>query len=189
MQSRHGFRQLSYMNELGMGNGRYILIDLDNGECICTCIVNLTGIYAIGEINNVTGISVCICVNLSLDAIVSIVCRIAGRSVEAPGKVNNLGNDHVFMLKLFTYENVVGVIDSFYGDSVFIRADICIPTVLFLVVNRRINGYTDLRIVIPALKIVESRLGFVYESTQCNLCRKINALRCFLCVHIPTEKR
>ena len=32
MQSRHGFRQISYMNELGMGNGRYILIDLDNGE-------------------------------------------------------------------------------------------------------------------------------------------------------------
>ncbi len=32
MQSRHGFRQLSYMKELGMGNDRYILIDLDNGE-------------------------------------------------------------------------------------------------------------------------------------------------------------
>ena len=30
MQSRHGFRQLSYMQELGMGNGKYILIDLDN---------------------------------------------------------------------------------------------------------------------------------------------------------------
>ena len=33
-QSRHGFRQLTYMKELGMGNDRYILIDLDNGECI-----------------------------------------------------------------------------------------------------------------------------------------------------------
>ncbi|MDO5438616.1 MAG: DUF362 domain-containing protein, partial [Erysipelotrichaceae bacterium] len=32
MESRHGFRQLSYMKELGMGNDRYILIDLDNGE-------------------------------------------------------------------------------------------------------------------------------------------------------------
>ena len=32
MESRHGFRQLSYMNELGMGNSRYILIDLDNDE-------------------------------------------------------------------------------------------------------------------------------------------------------------
>ena len=29
--SRHGLRQLSYMKELGMGNDRYILIDLDNG--------------------------------------------------------------------------------------------------------------------------------------------------------------
>ena len=31
MESRHGLRQLSYMKELGMGNVRYILIDLDNG--------------------------------------------------------------------------------------------------------------------------------------------------------------
>ncbi len=30
--SRHGLRQLSYMKELGMGNDRYILIDLDNDE-------------------------------------------------------------------------------------------------------------------------------------------------------------
>ncbi len=34
MQSRHGFRQLSYMKELGMGNDRYILIDLDNGNVV-----------------------------------------------------------------------------------------------------------------------------------------------------------
>lgn len=32
IESRHGFRQLTYMKELGMGNDRYILIDLDNGE-------------------------------------------------------------------------------------------------------------------------------------------------------------
>ena len=32
MTSRHGFRQLSYMKELGMGNDRYILIDIDNGD-------------------------------------------------------------------------------------------------------------------------------------------------------------
>ena len=32
MTSRHGFRQLSYMHELGMGNWRYTLRDLDNGE-------------------------------------------------------------------------------------------------------------------------------------------------------------
>ena len=31
-ETRHGFRQLSYMKELGMGNDRYVLIDLDNGE-------------------------------------------------------------------------------------------------------------------------------------------------------------
>ena len=34
MESRHGFRQLTYMKELGMGNNRYILIDLDNGETV-----------------------------------------------------------------------------------------------------------------------------------------------------------
>ena len=31
METRHGLRQLSYMKELGMGNQKYILIDLDNG--------------------------------------------------------------------------------------------------------------------------------------------------------------
>lgn len=32
IESRHGLRQLSYMKELGMGNDRYILVDLDNNE-------------------------------------------------------------------------------------------------------------------------------------------------------------
>ncbi len=32
IQTRHGHRQLSYMKELGMGNDKYVLIDLDNGE-------------------------------------------------------------------------------------------------------------------------------------------------------------
>ncbi|MDO4616424.1 MAG: DUF362 domain-containing protein [Lachnospiraceae bacterium] len=32
MESRHGLRQLSYMKELGMGNDRYVLIDLDHGD-------------------------------------------------------------------------------------------------------------------------------------------------------------
>ena len=32
METRHGLRQLSYMQELGMGNVRYVLVDLDNGE-------------------------------------------------------------------------------------------------------------------------------------------------------------
>ena len=29
--SRHGLRQLTYMQELGMGSMRYTLLDLDNG--------------------------------------------------------------------------------------------------------------------------------------------------------------
>lgn len=32
VESRHGFRQLSYMKELQMGNDRYVLIDLDHDE-------------------------------------------------------------------------------------------------------------------------------------------------------------
>ena len=32
MESRHGLRQLSYMKEMGMGNDRYQLIDIDNGD-------------------------------------------------------------------------------------------------------------------------------------------------------------
>ena len=32
MTSRHGFRQLTYMKELGMGNDRYKLIDIDNED-------------------------------------------------------------------------------------------------------------------------------------------------------------
>lgn len=32
MESRHGLRQLTYMNELGMGNCKYSLIDIDNGD-------------------------------------------------------------------------------------------------------------------------------------------------------------
>ena len=36
MTSRHGLRQLAYMKELGMGNDRYILIDIDNDDArIC----------------------------------------------------------------------------------------------------------------------------------------------------------
>lgn len=32
MESRHGHRQLSYMKELGMGNDKYTLVDIDNGD-------------------------------------------------------------------------------------------------------------------------------------------------------------
>ncbi|MBQ9419139.1 MAG: DUF362 domain-containing protein [Synergistaceae bacterium] len=36
MESRHGLRQLSYMKELGMGNDRYKLIDIDNNDKVIT---------------------------------------------------------------------------------------------------------------------------------------------------------
>lgn len=32
METRHGLRQLSYMQEIGMGNRKYVLIDLDHDE-------------------------------------------------------------------------------------------------------------------------------------------------------------
>lgn len=32
MESRHGLRQLTYMKEMGMGNDRYVLIDMDHGD-------------------------------------------------------------------------------------------------------------------------------------------------------------
>ena len=34
IESRHGLRQLSYMHELGMGNTKYILIDIDNDDAV-----------------------------------------------------------------------------------------------------------------------------------------------------------
>ena len=36
IETRHGLRQLSYMKELGMGNDRYTLIDIDNGDNLIT---------------------------------------------------------------------------------------------------------------------------------------------------------
>lgn len=36
METRHGLRQLSYMHELGMGNWKYRLLDLDNNEAEIT---------------------------------------------------------------------------------------------------------------------------------------------------------
>ena len=36
MESRHGLRQLSYMKELGMGNDRYCLIDIDSRDRVIT---------------------------------------------------------------------------------------------------------------------------------------------------------
>lgn len=36
MESRHGLRQLTYMKELGMGNDRYRLVDIDNSDAEIT---------------------------------------------------------------------------------------------------------------------------------------------------------
>ena len=36
MSTRHGYRQLSYMKELGMGNDRYVLIDIDHDDARIT---------------------------------------------------------------------------------------------------------------------------------------------------------
>lgn len=36
VETRHGLRQLSYMKEMGMGNDRYTLIDLDNEDAVIT---------------------------------------------------------------------------------------------------------------------------------------------------------
>lgn len=44
IMSRHGLRQLSYMQELGMGNSRYKIIDLDNGNkqiSLADCVKDL----------------------------------------------------------------------------------------------------------------------------------------------------
>ena len=32
LESRHGLRQITYMKELGMGNDRYTLLDIDHGD-------------------------------------------------------------------------------------------------------------------------------------------------------------
>ena len=44
IESRHGLRQLSYMKEMGMGNDRYHLIDLDNGDAEITAKEAVKGI-------------------------------------------------------------------------------------------------------------------------------------------------
>lgn len=44
IESRHGLRQLTYMKELGMGNDKYKLIDLDNDERIITAADAVKGV-------------------------------------------------------------------------------------------------------------------------------------------------
>ena len=44
IESRHGLRQLSYMKEMGMGNDRYVLIDIDNDDAHITAEKAVEGI-------------------------------------------------------------------------------------------------------------------------------------------------
>lgn len=44
METRHGLRQLSYMKEMGMGNDKYKLIDVDNGDAQITAAEAVKGI-------------------------------------------------------------------------------------------------------------------------------------------------
>jgi uncharacterized Fe-S center protein len=44
IQSRHGLRQLTYMKEMGMGNDRYTLIDIDNDDAVITAEQAVEGI-------------------------------------------------------------------------------------------------------------------------------------------------
>lgn len=44
MESRHGLRQLSYMKEMQMGNNKYKLIDIDNGDAEITAADAVKGI-------------------------------------------------------------------------------------------------------------------------------------------------
>ena len=44
IETRHGLRQLSYMKEMGMGNDRYTLIDIDNNDAVITAKEAVEGI-------------------------------------------------------------------------------------------------------------------------------------------------
>lgn len=44
MESRHSMRQLTYMKEMGMGNDRYQLVDIDNGGKIITAAEAVKGV-------------------------------------------------------------------------------------------------------------------------------------------------
>lgn len=44
MESRHGLRQLSYMKEMKMGNDRYTLIDIDNGDTVIDAAKAVEGV-------------------------------------------------------------------------------------------------------------------------------------------------
>lgn len=49
IESRHGHRQLSYMKELGMGNNRYTLVDIDNGDAPITTAEAVRDVVPFGQ--------------------------------------------------------------------------------------------------------------------------------------------
>ena len=49
VESRHGLRQLSYMKELGMGNDRYTLIDIDHDDAVTTAEDVTRGVAPVWE--------------------------------------------------------------------------------------------------------------------------------------------
>ncbi len=49
MESRHGYRQLSYMKELGMGHDRYQLIDIDHEDKRITAADAVEGVKPFGK--------------------------------------------------------------------------------------------------------------------------------------------
>ena len=53
MLSRHSMRQLSYMKELGMGNDRYRLIDLDNDDAVIDAAKAVEGVVPFGQVRKI----------------------------------------------------------------------------------------------------------------------------------------
>lgn len=49
MESRHGLRQLTYMKELGMGNDRYRLLDIDHGDRKISLVEAVADVVPFGE--------------------------------------------------------------------------------------------------------------------------------------------
>mgnify|MGYP001062543111 FL=1 len=49
IESRHGLRQLTYMKELGMGNDRYTLVDIDNGDKVVPLSEVVKNLVPFGE--------------------------------------------------------------------------------------------------------------------------------------------
>ena len=53
MLTRHSMRQLSYMKEMGMGNNRYRLIDLDNDDEVINAAKAVEGVVPFGQVRKI----------------------------------------------------------------------------------------------------------------------------------------